>query len=150
LRWRNDSAAPAGHARAVEPRTLRIIIADDHLEIRLAMVKLLERQFLIIDAVACGRALVEAALALTPDVIVSDVSMPTMSGIDAMKLLADAGCTAPFVLVSVGAQDPLEWINRGALAVVDKFDLHTELVAAVRSAASGFSYLSTRVRRSSG
>ena len=133
-----------------ERRTLRIIVADDHEEIRLAMVRLLQRRFLIIDAVGCGRALVDAALALMPDVIVSDVSMPAMSGIDAMASLADAGCTAPFVLVSVGAIDAVEWINRGALAVVDKFDMDDELVAAVQSAASGFSYLSAGARRSAG
>jgi hypothetical protein len=48
----------------------------------------------------------------------------------------------------VGTGEALEWLNRGALAVVDKFDLQKELVPAVRSAACGFSYLSARARRS--
>ena len=149
---RNDSLAATGDAldmgEQAPQRILRIVVADDNEEIRLNIVKILQRQFLVIDAVPCGLALVDAALTLTPDVIVSDVSMPMLSGVDAMVSLAQAGCTAPFVLVSVGSSEALEWINRGALAVVDKFDLNEELVAAVRSASSGFSYLSARARRS--
>ena len=130
-----------------QPRTLRVIVADDHDEMRLHLVKILRRRFLIIDAVACGHALVDAAIVFTPDVIVTDIAMPGLSGPDAMAALAEAGCTAAFVLVTTGTSEALEWLNRGALAVVDKLDLDDELVAAVSSAASGFSYLSAHARR---
>ena len=112
------------------------------------MVGMLQRQFTVVDAVPSGRDLVDTAMALAPDLIVSDVSMPRLSGLDAMHALRDAGRTPPFVLVTAGATQALEWINLGALAVVDKFDLDDELVAAVKSAAAGFSYLSARARRS--
>ena len=130
-----------------QPRTLRVIVADDHDEMRLHMVRILQRRFLVIEAVACGHALVDAAVVFTPDVIVTDIAMPGLSGPEAMAALAETGCTAAFVLVTAGASDALEWLNRGALAVVDKFDLDRELLAAVDAASSGFSYLSTRARR---
>jgi DNA-binding NarL/FixJ family response regulator len=126
---------------------LRVIVADDHDEMRLRMVKVLERRFVVIEAVASGDALVDAALVFLPDVIVSDVSMPALSGVEAMAALNDAGCPAPFVLVSACTVEALEWINCGALAVVNKIDLESELIPAVHSAASGFSYLSARARR---
>ncbi len=111
------------------------------------IVSILQRQFSVVQVVACGKALIEAVLNLAPDVVVSDVSMPT-SGIEAMQRLREAGCTAPFVLVTAGHADALEWMNLGALAVVDKVDLPAELVTAVTSAAEGFSYLSSKARRS--
>ena len=125
---------------------MRIIVADDNDEMRMAMVKILMRQFLVIDAVTCGAALVDASVVFTPDVIVSDVAMPHMSGLEAMAALADAGLGSRFVLVSADTTDALEWIDRGALAVVHKLDLR-ELTAAVEAAASGVTYLSTRARR---
>jgi DNA-binding NarL/FixJ family response regulator len=151
LRWRNDSAAPArsclGVVASTLPRTLRVIVADDHDEMRLKIVRVLARRFLVIEAVASGDALVDAALVFQPDVIVSDMSMPALSGVDAMAALHDAGCRSPFVFVSACTSEALEWINRGALAVVNKVDLENELIAAVNAAASGFSYLSARARR---
>ena len=128
------------------PRTIRIIVADDNDEMRMAMVKILMRHFLVIDAVTSGDALVDASVVLTPDVIVSDVMMRHMSGLEAMAALAEAGLRAPFVLVSADTTDALEWIDRGALAVVHKLDLR-ELTAAVEAAAAGVTYLSTRASR---
>ena len=125
---------------------MRVLVADDHEEMRMTMVQILGQRFDVIDVVASGDALVDAAVALQPDVIVSDISMPNLTGLEAMARLAEAGCASAFVLVTVCTSEALEWINRGALAVVNKFDMH-ELVKAVDSAAEGFSYLSTRARR---
>ena len=56
--------------------------------------------------------------------------------------------TPPFVLVTTDTENALEWINLGALGVVNKLNMAPELVTAVRSAAAGFSYLSSYARRS--
>ena len=130
-----------------QPQILRVVVADDNAEFRRIIVSILQPTFSVVQVVACGSALIDAVLKLAPDVIVSDVSMPT-SGIEAMQRLRESGCTAPFVLVTAGCADPLEWMNLGALGIVDKVDLLDELQAAVKSAAEGFSYLSAKARRS--
>ena len=73
--------------------------------------------------------------------------MPLLSGVEAMRALRAAGHTPPFVLVTTDTEDALEWINLGALAVVNKLNMDAELVTAVKSAAAGFSYLSSHARR---
>lgn len=132
-----------------KPRKLRVLVADDNDDMRRAIVSLLQNEFEVVDEAECGLELVSLAPALAPDVIVSDVVMPQLSGLEAMRALRAAGHTPPFVLVTVGTEDALHWINLGALAVVNKLDLDEELVTAVKSAVEGFSYLSTRAKRPS-
>jgi DNA-binding NarL/FixJ family response regulator len=88
--------------------------------------------------------LVLAAIALSPDVIVSDLEMPLLSGVAAMKELHAAGHLVPFVLLTAGADHARGWLQMGVLAVVDKSDLYVDLIPAVRSAAEGRSYLSRK------
>ena len=126
---------------------LRVLVADDNESVRRALIGILEQAFDVVGEVTSGRALVEAAPGLAPDVIVSDLVMPALSGMEAMRQLRDAGHTPPFVLVTAGTEDALYWINLGALAVVNKLDVSEELVNAVKSAVAGFSYLSTHARR---
>jgi DNA-binding NarL/FixJ family response regulator len=130
---------------------LRVLLADDSDLIQRAVVRLLRDAFEIVGVVSSGRELVDAALALNPDVIVSDVSMPPLSGPEALKALRQAGHTVPFVLMTAtvrNARSALNWIDLGALCIVDKADLHLDLVAAVRSAAAGEIYVSRSVTRS--
>ncbi len=115
---------------------------------RRAIVRMLQPAFDVVGEVPSGRALVAAAPGLAPDIIVSDVRMPLLSGVEAMRALRDAGHTAPFVLVSSDTEPALEWINLGALGVVNKLNMTNELLTAVKSAAAGFSYLSPYARRS--
>jgi DNA-binding NarL/FixJ family response regulator len=121
---------------------LRVLVADDCDRIREAIVLYLDTQFEIVAAVSTGVDLVEAALAVNPDVIVSDVSMPLLTGPEALKLLRRAGCRNAFVLVTTDVFDAAGWLKMGALGVVDKRDLHSDLIAAVQSAAVGEIYLS--------
>ena len=74
---------------------LRVLIADDNDSVRAAVGRLLEERFEIVGAVSTGRELVDAALAQRPDVIVSDLDMPSIDGLAAMKVLRDAGHTTP-------------------------------------------------------
>lgn len=117
-------------------------MADDRHEIQRAVARLLRDTFDIIDVVSTGRELVDAALAHNPDVIVSDLSMPSLTGIEALKALRRAGRAVPFVLMTATVGNPREWLDLGALCVVHKADLHLELVAAVRSAVAGEIYIS--------
>jgi DNA-binding NarL/FixJ family response regulator len=124
---------------------LRILVADDSDPLRRAVVRLLEDSFDIVGSVATGPALVHAALAVRPDVIVSDLEMPGFSGLDAMRRLRAHYQRTPFVLLTAALGNPREWIDAGVLGVVDKSDMHLELVTAVRAVATGQTYLSFRV-----
>ena len=127
---------------------LRVLVADDNESVRRALIGILEQAFDVVGEVTSGRALVEAAPGLAPDVIVSDVMMPLLTGPEAMRALRAAGHTPPFVFVTTDTGNALELMNLGALGVVNKLDVHAELVTAVGSAAAGFSYLSSHARRS--
>jgi DNA-binding NarL/FixJ family response regulator len=127
---------------------LRILIADDFDELRRAVVRLLEHTFDIVGSVATGPDLVRAALALRPDVIVSDLQMPGFSGIEAMKTLRSRRQAARFVLLTGAFGNPREWIEAGVLGVVCKTDMHLELVAAVHAVAADRIYLSSTATRS--
>ena len=121
---------------------LRILIADDHEQCRWMLVRALSPQFDVIRVVADGGQLVEAAISLHPDVIVSDVSMPVMAGPKAMEFLKRKGCKIPFVLISSSSLDSDDYIEKGAKAFVDKIDIGHELAAAVSSAYFGQTYIS--------
>jgi DNA-binding NarL/FixJ family response regulator len=127
---------------------LRVLVADDHDEMRWAIVKTLLGHFDVVGAVANGRKLVAAAIELQPDVIVSDVSMPMLTGPEAMKELKSGCHEMPFVLISVDVSCIEQLIEQGAAAFVDKIDIGYELVAAVRSAAAREIYFSNGARTS--
>jgi DNA-binding NarL/FixJ family response regulator len=118
-------------------RKLRVMVADDHEQARWAIAYLLQPECDVIGAVADGTQLVGAALSLRPDVIVSDVSMPSLSGPQAMDQLKRRGSNIPFVFVSVDPSGKKEVLELGAGAFVAKIDMGRELIAAVFTVASG-------------
>ena len=120
---------------------LRVLIADDNDSVRAAVGRLLKDEFELVGAVSTGRELVDAALAHRPDVIVSDLDMPSLDGLAALKVLRDAGHTIPFVLLTAIEGQVRDWIDMGVIGVVLKSDL-LDLVEAVESAAAGRIYLS--------
>lgn len=128
---------------------LRVLVADDEEFLRRAIVRLLEDTFTIVGQVSTGRELVSAAVELRPDVIVSDLEMPLMTGIAAMEMLRATGLTPPFVLVTATEPNVHEWIARGVPVIVDKADLPLDLVAAVQSVVAGHVFLSRTIRAGS-
>ena len=123
-------------------KKLRVLIADDHEQCRWVVARLLNLTFDLVGAVANGRQLVNTAMSLRPDVIVSDVSMPLMSGNQAMKELKFRGYTIPFVLMSSDVFGADDYIKDGAIAFVAKIDMGSELAPAVASAYFGELYIS--------
>ena len=127
---------------------IRVLIADDNARLRNAIVRILHDTFDIVAAVSSGRELVDAAVSLRPDVIVSDLEMPELSGLAAMRILRDKGHQIPFVLLTAMMLGATEWLGMGVLAVVNKSDMHAELVTAVQSAAAGHVFLSRTALKS--
>jgi DNA-binding NarL/FixJ family response regulator len=121
---------------------LRIIVAEDDPDMRTALVFLLRRQFEILDVVEDGRNLVESACSRHPQVIVSDIRMPGLTGPEAMLELTARGEEIPLVLVS-GDHD---FVGPPTWSFVGKTVVFSELVAAIQAAASGRNYDSRRNR----
>ena len=126
---------------------LRVVVADDHDDVREGIVRLLDPVFEIVAVVSTGRDLVNAAVALEPDVIVSDLMMPSLTGVEALKMLRAYGCTIPFVLQTTAGGHAKAWLELGVTCIVDKLDLLPDLVTAVRSAAAGKVFLSRSITK---
>jgi DNA-binding NarL/FixJ family response regulator len=130
-------------------RKSRVLIADDDIRMRDVIIRLLRDEFEVIGEVGSGRELVQAALARNPDVIVSDVAMPLLGGVEAIKELNAADKAIPFVLISSVFHRAGVGNHAGAVAYVDKSDLQFDLVSAVRSAVLGKSFHSRSIRHRS-
>jgi DNA-binding NarL/FixJ family response regulator len=72
----------------------RVLLADDHMIVAQGLESLLKDSFTLVGTVRDGRALLEAAARLKPDVIVTDISMPLLNGMDAVRQLKSDGIEA--------------------------------------------------------
>ena len=122
----------------------RILLADDHKEIRDRAVRLLQPEFEVVGAVADGDALVRASAQLTPDVCVVDISMPQLSGIEAAIKIRENGSKARIVFLTVN-EDPdfvRAALRTGALGYVVKSRMASDLCGAINSAIGGHLFVS--------
>jgi DNA-binding NarL/FixJ family response regulator len=122
----------------------RILLADDHTLFVEALQKVLEPEFELVGHVGDGRALLEAAPRLEPDVILIDLSMPLLNGIDAAHQLRRLVPTSRLVFLSMHG-DPTyvtEAFRAGAVAYVLKRSSANELLQAIRAALRGQLYIS--------
>ena len=122
----------------------RILLADDHKEIRDRAVRLLEPEFEVVGTVADGYALVKASAQLKPDLCVIDISMPGLSGIEAAIKLREGGFKAQIVFLTVNEDSDFvrAALRTGALGYVVKSRMASDLSAAVNSAISGRLFVS--------
>jgi len=130
-------------------KQVRILLADDHKEMLTRVVHLLQDEFEVVGAVNDGQALIEAAAKLRPDVIILDISMPVMNGLEAAHRLKEAGCEAKVVFLTVH-EDPdfvQESLVQGALAYVVKPRLTPDLVPAIKEALANRAFTSPLPQR---
>lgn len=117
----------------------RILLADDHRIVAEGLKNLLAAEFDLVGVVEDGRALLDAAAALKPDVIVTDITMPHLNGLEALRELR-AGQPQIRIVVLTMHRD-LAYARRalalGASGYVLKHDAPEELIRAVRSALAG-------------
>jgi DNA-binding NarL/FixJ family response regulator len=125
-------------------KRVRAILADDHPAVLQTVARLLEPDVDVVGTVGDGRSLLEAALELKPDVLIMDISMPGMSGIEAAKKLIEAGCTSKIVFLTIHGD--LDFVRAclasGAFAYVIKPRLATDLLPAIREALAGNIFVS--------
>ena len=114
---------------------LRLLLADDHVILLEALRRLLEPDFTVLAGVTSGRELVEAALLLKPDVVVSDISMPGMNGLKAGREILEQLPKTRLVILSMHDDPALrdEAFRLGASGYVLKTAAPERLVAAVRA-----------------
>jgi len=135
-----------------EPVRPRIVLADDHEDLLHEMYELLAPEFEVLRSVREGAALIEAALELRPDVVVSDINMPGLNGIDAARQIRKRGACDRVILLTVYREPQLvrSALEAGIQGYVLKLDAGEELIAAVRSVLAGNTYLSRGVIRLNG
>ena len=128
----------------------RILIADDHNLVAELCRKLLETDFEVVEVVADGRALVRAARELKPDVIIVDVAMPILNGLDAGRQVKDALPLVKLVYLTMNPDPEIaaEAFARGASGYLLKTCASSEMVMAVREVLQGKTYLSRALSRS--
>ncbi len=125
-------------------KRIRILVGDDHPFILEGVRRLLERHYDVVGAVNNGKALAEAAVRLAPDVVVLDVSMPILNGIDAAREIKKALPITKFVFLSMhsNAIYMRKAFDAGASAYVLKSSASEELLTAINAAIKGRSYVS--------
>jgi DNA-binding NarL/FixJ family response regulator len=121
----------------------RVLIADDHRILAEGLRSLLEPEFEVVGLVADGRELVAGVKQLRPDVIVADVAMPSLNGIEAAARLRELGVRTPVVFLTM--HNDVAYARRamqaGAAGFVLKHSAADELVTAVREALHGRTYV---------
>jgi DNA-binding NarL/FixJ family response regulator len=125
----------------------KVLLADDHAMVADGIARLIGDVADLVGQVNDGLRLVEAARRLKPDIVVADISMPGMSGIDAMRRLKAEGSTARFIFVTIYS-DPMlaaEALRSGAAGYLLKQAAGDELLDAIQAVMEGRVYLTSLI-----
>jgi DNA-binding NarL/FixJ family response regulator len=129
----------------------RILLADDHALLLDGFCSLLEPQYEVVGTVENGQALVEAALRLNPDLVILDITMPLVSGIDAARRIRKdlPGVKLLFVTMHTSPAYLEAALEAGADGYAVKSSERSEILAAVESVLAGSSYVAPSLSRPS-
>lgn len=127
----------------------RVILADDHALVAEALAKLVAPQFEVVARVSDGRALLDAALSLKPDIIVVDVAMPLMNGLEASRQIKAKMPGVKFIFLTMNEDPELAVVamKEGASGYVLKKSVGSELLQAMQAALRGKTYVTTEIAR---
>lgn len=127
----------------------RVLLADDHTLVLEGFKKLLEEHSQVVGTVGDGRALLEAAKRLRPDIVVLDISMPKLNGLDAARRLRKIVPQARLIFVTVHADS--DYVNQafqaGASGYLLKRSAGSELLQAVQAVANGNYYITSLIAK---
>lgn len=127
--------------------SIRVLLADDHILVAQGLKMLLLETFASVCLVGTGEALLESVRRDPPDIVISDISMPGISGIDALRELQREGCTVPLLFLTVHDEPSLctAAIRAGARGYVLKNSAGDQLVQAIEVVMAGGSYVTSSV-----
>jgi DNA-binding NarL/FixJ family response regulator len=122
----------------------RVLVADDHQSLLDRVVSILDDEYDIVGTVTDGAALVKAEADLSPDVVVIDISMPGMSGLEAASCIRRRGSHAVVVCLTAHQEPEIveAALRTGVLGYVTKTSLAQDLLPAVRCALDGRRFIS--------
>ena len=128
-------------------RKPRVLVADDHRIVAEGLRGLLEPRYELLEVVEDGRALLEAHDRLRPDIVIADVTMPVLNGIQAVRRLRETGSSAKFIFLTMhpDVSYATEALAAGASGYVLKHSAPEELVTAIREALAGRTYVTPRI-----
>ena len=133
--------------RIGELSKIRVLLADDHRGVLDTVARLLVPEFDVVGAVTDGNGLLSAAERLKPDVVIVDISMPILNGIEAVRRLMESGSQAQVVFLTV--HESSDYVRAalatGALGYVVKPRLGVDLSVAIKEVHAGRSYLSPSI-----
>lgn len=125
----------------------RVLVADDHRIVAEGLRGILEPTYELVGIVENGRELVDQALVLQPDVIVADITMPLLNGLDAMALLQRQDCRSKFVFLTMhkDVTYAAKALRQGAMGYVLKHSASEELLKALKAVFAGEKYVSGEI-----
>lgn len=130
---------------------ISVVVADDHAVVREGLSALVssEPDMTVVAAVDCGEAAVAAAEELSPDVVLMDLAMPGIGGVEATGQITSRSALVSVVVLTTFAESSrvLAALDAGAVGYMLKDALGSDLIAGIRSAAAGGSPLDPRVAR---
>jgi DNA-binding NarL/FixJ family response regulator len=125
-------------------KRLRLIMADDHSLVLAGLVTLLQQEFDVVATVEDGRSLVAAVRKWRPDIVLLDISMPLLNGLDAAKLIRTASPETKTIFITIHSNP--EYIRQalaaGASGYLLKRSAASELTKAIETVSAGRQYLS--------
>jgi DNA-binding NarL/FixJ family response regulator len=126
----------------------RLLLADDHAIFSDALRRYLEKDFDIVGVVSDGRSLIDEAVSLKPDVIIVDIGMPLLNGLDAARRIKELAPKTKFIFLTM-QDDPnlaAAALELGPVAFVLKHSAGPELLEAINEVLRGHSYLTPKLR----
>jgi DNA-binding NarL/FixJ family response regulator len=130
-------------------RRPRLLLADDHLIVLEGMTRLLQTEYDLLPPASDGQLLVETAMRTSPDVIVTDISMPILNGIEAIRQLRKRGLKSKVIFLSMHADREFaaEALSAGGSGYVIKQSAAEELGRAIRDVLKNRTYVTPRLGR---
>src|SRR5262245_40359589 len=124
---------------------VRVLLAEDHIVVAEGLAALLKDTFDLVKVVHDGRALLEAVESLRPDVIVTDISMPLLNGLDAVRQLLSARKDTKVIVLTMHRETQLaaEAFQAGVSGYLLKISPGEELVTAIKHVAEGRAYVTS-------
>jgi DNA-binding NarL/FixJ family response regulator len=127
---------------------IRVVLADDHQEVIARVRGLLGDEFEVVEAVENGDQAITAVLASDPDVLVIDISMPILDGLQAAKKIQKANCRVKIIFLTIHEDRDFiaAALAAGAMGYVTKRRLTIDLVFAIHEALRGHTFVSNSKR----